>query len=220
METKNEHKFYASATSKGHGNWLTPLGFSSTDVLEDADVIIFGGGADIDPATYGEEPSKRTYTSPEREKEEKEDFDKGRKLGKKMVGICRGLQFLCAMAGGKLIQDVTNHHGDHFMTTFDKMNFRTNSIHHQMINPYVIKNPKDYKILAWTTKKISSRYFGAGDKSIWLPHEFKEIEAAYFPKIDSFGVQYHPEMMYYGSHTNAAVEWTQNTFRKFFNNEL
>lgn len=124
------------------------------------------------------------------------------------------------MAGGKLIQDVTNHGGDHSMTTFDGVKIRTNSIHHQMINPYNLKSDKDYKILGWTTKRISTRYLGAKDRPVYLPVEFKEIEAAYFPKINAMGIQGHPEMMFgYGSY-DATIEWMQTTFMKFFNDEL
>lgn len=186
-------KFYASACHGSHGNFLAPLGFEQTGNLEEADVIIFGGGADVEPGTYGEEPGSRTGTSPMREKQEKQDFEIGTKLGKKFFGICRGHQFLTAMAGGKLIQDVSNHAGsDHEITTFDGITVRTNSIHHQMINPYVIKNKSDYKILAWTKRRISKRYLGANDKPVLLPWEFKEIEAIYFPKINALSVQYHP----------------------------
>lgn len=106
------------------------------------------------------------------------------------------------------------------MTTYDKVQVRVNSIHHQMINPYNLKSGRDYKILAWTTKRISKRYLGAKDRTIYLPFEFKEIEAAYFPKINAMGIQSHPEMMY-GSRTyEATISWMQNTFMKFFNNEL
>jgi gamma-glutamyl-gamma-aminobutyrate hydrolase PuuD len=62
--------------------------------LKEADVVIFGGGADIDPSTYKEEPGSKTYSSPEREKKEKKDFELAIKLGKKLVGICRGHQLL------------------------------------------------------------------------------------------------------------------------------
>jgi GMP synthase-like glutamine amidotransferase len=216
---KEKFKFYASATSKSHGNWLQPLGFEPTDNLTNADLIVFGGGADIDPNTYGEKPGSSTYASPQREKQEKEDYNRALKLGIKMYGTCRGLQFLCAMAGGKLIQDVTNHQGDHSMTTYDGVKIRTNSIHHQMINPYVLDS-KNYRILAWTSTRISRRYFGAKDKSVYLPYEFKEIEAAYFPKINAMGIQGHPEMMYGSAFYEPTIEWMQNTFLKFFNNEL
>lgn len=219
-KTEKKFKYFAAATSKSHGNWLEPLGFEPTNSIEECDVVIFGGGADIDPSTYGEQESSRTYASPEREKEEKKYFHIAKKLGKKMYGTCRGLQFLCAMAGGKLIQDVTNHSGDHSITTFDGVKIRTNSIHHQMINPYNLKPNKDYRILAWTSVRISTRYLGAKDRSIPLPVEFKEIEVAYFPKINALGIQGHPEMMYHTKHFDATIEWMQTLFMKFFNNQL
>lgn len=186
------YKYYTSTCGPSNGNFLKDLGFTHTTDLKKSDVIIFGGGADINPETYGELPAGRTYVSDAREKVEKADFREGLKLGKKMFGICRGQQLLCALAGGKLIQDVTGHGGDHSITTFDDLKVRTNSIHHQMINPYVIKNPKDYKILAWSTKRLSSRYIGARDKPVYLPWDFKEIEAIIFPKINAFSVQFHP----------------------------
>jgi gamma-glutamyl-gamma-aminobutyrate hydrolase PuuD len=118
-----------------------------------------------------------------------------------------------------LIQHVTNHGGDHSITTYDERKVRTNSIHHQMINPYVMNNSK-YKILAWTTAKISKTYLGPKDKCIQLPWDFKEIESIYYPEINAFGVQYHPEMMYGSKGFEEVINWTQNTFTKFFNNKL
>lgn len=126
------------------------------------------------------------------------------------------------MAGGKLIQDVSGHGGGHWITTFDGLDIRTNSIHHQMINPYTIEDKRAYKILAWSKKRISAKYLGPRNKSILLPWDFKEIEAIYFPKINGLGFQYHPEMMYgYKSKdTEPVMNWTQKVSEQFFNNEL
>lgn len=221
MKDLSKFKYYASACHSSHGNFLAPLGFESTNNIEEADVIIFGGGADVDPAQYGEEPGSRTHTSEHREEEERRDFEFGKKTGKKFFGICRGHQLLCTLANGKLIQHVTNHAGnEHSIDTYDGLKMRTNSIHHQMINPYVIKNPNDYQILAWSSKRISKSYLGAKDKPVYLPHEFKEIEAIRFPRIKAFSVQYHPEMMFGYKEGEAVVTWTQKMFMKFFNNEL
>lgn len=98
MEKLN--KYYTSGCGSGNGNFLEPLGFSHTNHLEEADVIIFGGGADIEPSTYKEESGPRTYTSPGREKIEIADFKEGMRLGKKFIGICRGHQLL----NGDIIQ--------------------------------------------------------------------------------------------------------------------
>jgi len=219
MEKLN--KYFTSACGANNGNFLQDLGFVHTRNIEEADVIIFGGGADVDPSTYGEEASDRTWTSPQKEKIEKEDFMEGIKLGKKMLGICRGIQFICAMAGGKLIQDVSGHSGSsHTITTFDGVSVNTNSIHHQMVNPYTIKDPRNYKVLAWSSKRRSNRYLGPKDKSILLPWNFKEIESIYFPKISAIGFQFHPEMMHKSSQFEPVMDWTKKTLVKFFNNEL
>lgn len=218
---KKTYKYYASACSTGHGNFLDPLGFESTNKLEEADVIIFGGGADIDPAQYGEAPGGDTYASPEREKIERADYERGKKLGKKFLGICRGIQLLNTLAGGKLIQHVTNHAGSkHEMATFDGMKVTVNSIHHQMVNPHSIKDPKAYRLLGWVPTRRSDRYLGAKDKTVYLPWSFKEPEAVFYPKINAIGFQFHPEMMFRDKTVVPAVSWSQNTFMKFFNNSL
>lgn len=221
MKVLSNKRFYPSECSDYDGNFLEPLGFKPTGTIEAADVVIFGGGADVDPSKYGEEFASSTHVSLHKERREREDFATAMKLGKKCFGICRGHQLLCTLAGGKLIQHVNNHSGIHPISTFDGNQVSVNSIHHQMINPYVIKDSNAYKILAWTTKRRSTTYLGGGDKPILLPFEFKEIEAIYFPRINSLGVQYHPEMMYNRSDkANAAVDWTQQLFMKFYENKL
>jgi putative glutamine amidotransferase len=186
-----EKLYYASACSSCHGDWLDTLGYNPTTDIEKSDVIIFGGGADICPETYGEETSTRTYTSPMREKQEISDFHVAKGLGKKMIGICRGHQLLSSLAGGKLIQDVSGHSGDHDIKTVDGLVLRTNSIHHQMVNPFGM-NPEHYRILAWSHKRISKRYIGAKDKEIFLPENFVEVESIYLPTVNALGWQYHP----------------------------
>ena len=210
--------YYCSECSD-HGNWLNPLGFKQIDNIEQADLVIFGGGSDVDPATYGEKKNPRTYSHSARDIGEKRDFKIALEKGIPMYGICRGIQFLCAMAGGKLIQHVNNHGGSHRVSTFDELVIEANSMHHQMINPYGLP-AGNYKILAWTPSRLSNTYLGETDKSITLPWDFKEIEAAYFPKINAMGVQYHPEMMYGSKNYGPVMQWTQNTFTKFFNKQL
>ena len=90
-----------------------------------------------------------------------------------------------------------------------------------MVFPYKM-DKKDYKILCWSTKTLSSHYKDGRDADVWLPQGFKEIEAAYFVNTQSLGFQYHPEMMFRRNQEeqNEAVKWTQETFLKFINNEL
>lgn len=212
-------KFFCTAGAYGHGNWMQPLGGVQVGDLSKADVILFGGGADIRPSTYGEKPADRTHTSPEREKIEVDDFHEARRRGIKSVGICRGHQLLCALAGGKLIQDVTSHSGTHPMSTYDDQEITVNSLHHQMINPYNLK-PHEFNILGWSTKRRSKWYIGGGNRKMYLPINFQEIEAIEFPKINALGFQYHPEMMYDEDKRVAAVAWTQSTFLKFLEDKI
>lgn len=218
-------KVYCSYGHVGESNWIQPLGFDLTQNIEEADVVVFGGGKDVDPGLYNEKIGKRTCLPNARDKQEKEDFEfiqKVRKEGKNIlsVGVCRGHQLLCVLSGGKLIQDVGNHAGsDHLMSTFDKQAFKTNSIHHQMIYPYKM-DKKHYKILGWSTKNISSRYLNGWEKETWLPEGFKEIESAYYPETHAIGFQGHPEMIYRRGAENQFVQWCQEQFLKAFKKQL
>lgn len=223
---KHSLKVYASYGHTGETNWIVPLGFEQTQNIDQADVVVFGGGKDIDPGFYGEKVGARTDSPSNRDKKEKEDFDyvqRLRKEGKnvKIVGVCRGLQLICALSGGRLIQDVSNHCGNHFMSTFDKQKIPVNSIHHQMIYPYNLEKDK-YKILGWSTNNLSSRYLNGKDKSMWLPTNFKELEVVLFKDTAALGYQLHPEMLF--SRKNAewgpTVKWCQDIFLDFYNDKL
>lgn len=90
------------------------------------DLIVFTGGADIDPAFYGEE-NYSSYTNPERDSLEKDLFRHADEE-QKFLGICRGHQLLNALYGGKLIQDIPqNHPGWHPLSN----GWHVNSLHHQ-----------------------------------------------------------------------------------------
>lgn len=94
-----------------------------------------------------------------------------------------------------------------------------NSIHHQMVYPYDMDR-KAFKILAWSTENISSKYLNGHNRAQWLPEGFKEIEVAYFNNTDALGYQSHPEMMFYGSSYKDTLKWMQELFMRFYNNKI
>lgn len=86
---------YCSYGHTGEANWILPLGFKLTQNIANADVIVFGGGKDVDPGFYGEKVGPDTDKPSGRDKNEKEDFERIQLLrseGKKIlsVGVCRG----------------------------------------------------------------------------------------------------------------------------------
>jgi gamma-glutamyl-gamma-aminobutyrate hydrolase PuuD len=166
---------------------------SDSDLLwtnpRDVARLVFTGGADVTPALYGEESARGTSTVPRRDIYESITFQRAKMIGKPMVGICRGSQFLNVMAGGKLCQHLDNHGCWHDMETCDGQKFEVSSTHHQMMLP-----PPGAKVIGWSAKKRSTRYYGELDKPL-LPAPEKEYEVIYWPNIRAIGMQYHPECM-------------------------
>ena len=151
-------------------------------------LVVFTGGEDVSPSYYGEEKQPRTYCNPRRDAFEHKVFKKALDLKLPMAGICRGAQFLCVMAGGKLHQHVDNHSTYHDVRTNDGRKVYVSSTHHQMQIP-----PNGAKVLAWSEP---NRHFKEGI----------EVDCAYYPNINALGMQYHPE---YQSPDSAGFKYAQ-----------
>ena len=110
------------------------VGVSSPNELKDGheSALVVWGGADINPAFYNHPQSRTTYPGGKRDVIEWDLMNKAKELGMPLIGICRGAQMLCALAGGYLLQDVNGHHGRHTIKTFNDEIIAVNSIHHQM----------------------------------------------------------------------------------------
>jgi len=191
--------------------------------IQRADVVLFTGGADISPRLYGDKTLNLTHCYDSRDNLEEVIFNIAIKLKKGVLGICRGAQLACAMAGGRLVQDVTNHTSSHDMTTSDGEILRTSSLHHQMM----LIGTARHELLAWS-KKLSKHYLVGED--IRVKNEFpipvnilsvyaddKEPEVAYFPEIRALAIQGHPEMMDEKNDAKS-LEWFRAQAKKYFAN--
>jgi len=172
---------------------LGDIEYYTTSFFKDPEsfgLVLFTGGEDVTPEWYGERsPHHMCYYNTARDKEEREVFSVARENNIRCIGICRGVQFLNVMAGGKMYHDVDNHAGKHHeVETLTGEIIRVNSLHHQMVIP-----PENANIIAWAKETRSTRYYGNDDKLV--PGPEKEPEAVLFPKIESAGVQWHPEML-------------------------
>jgi gamma-glutamyl-gamma-aminobutyrate hydrolase PuuD len=112
------HASYLAATERGGGFavLLPPQrGGGADEVLDRLDALVLTGGADVDPARYGEVPAERT-SAPRVLRDEWETALARAALRRDMplLAICRGLQVLNVALGGTLHQhlpDVAGHEG-------------------------------------------------------------------------------------------------------------
>lgn len=168
------------------------------------DVLMFTGGEDVDPVMYGEGTHHTTYYNKLRCHEEGLIFLRAMRGGIKMCGICRGAQFLTAMAGGKLVQNIHGHAGIPHELVERATDFSdtgvietVTSTHHQMMYPYVLPE-KEYEVLAVgpileeVDEPALPRNLPEGHKQ---PDLWDSVECVYYPGIKALAVQYHPEYM-------------------------
>lgn len=165
------------------------------DLENNQAALIIWGGEDIATGLYGQVPARQTGATVELSKRDRIEVDLAKKaieLGIPIIGICRGAQMMCALSGGSLIQHVTNHANmSHNMITNDGVIIKTNSVHHQMMNPFKV----DHELLAWVPERISTVYIGNANNHVADTDspDFKEPEIVWFPKTKSLCIQGHPE---------------------------
>ena len=73
------------------------------------DGLLLPGGADVDPARYGETPHPATVTEAGRDELEAAAWQAARDRGLPVLGVCRGMQAINVFSGGALIQHVDGH---------------------------------------------------------------------------------------------------------------
>lgn len=213
---KKPLKIYPVSDATASTNWM-PGGVCWN--MEQCDIVLFPGGADIDPSFYNAKAHPKTRTQSGLDGREIAKFYECIERGKKMIGICRGAQLLCAMAGGKLVQDQANMGIRHPMYTHNGKCIEVSSSHHQAMFPWHMKEG-DFKVLGWSIGQ--SEHHQDGDLQEMVVGEVPldmEVEAAYFPTIDALCLQPHPEWQYHDRHNDLnnlhAIEWYNSVLEKF-----
>lgn len=178
---------------------------NKTKDIKEADFLVLTGGSDINPIIYNHTKHSSTYFMERRDEAELADAKMAMEMKIPMFGICRGAQMLCALAGGTLVQDVINHHGHHdvmilnedIQSFFKGTFFTTNSIHHQMMNPFNLVENEDYTLIAVCDDSISNGHYlvSENNQDKNLNKMSHEPESVYFNKIKGYAVQWHPEML-------------------------
>lgn len=169
--------------------------------IGEIDLVLFTGGADVNPSLYGEAKGKFTNINSKRDQLENSMFYTFIDVPK--IGICRGAQYLTVLSGGRLIQHVDNHSTTHNISILrDSIpNIYSNnkiitrkmtSTHHQMMYPFDMKK-RDYDILGWSEFNLSDTYLNGENEEIDLPQNFLESEIIKYNNTNSLCIQGHPE---------------------------
>lgn len=184
----------------GNGTSIAPFdevfdtGQDISRSISGVDAVVFWGGTDIHPSFYNEKAHQ--YSQASHVPSARDEFERKAMLycitnNIPIIGVCRGAQLMCAVAGGSLIQHVTGHvgKGDHKMVTSDGEYITTTSCHHQMMYPYDV----EHELLAWASHNLSTVYENGENKTTSLMAGRKEPEVVFFPRIRGLAIQGHPE---------------------------
>lgn len=185
---------------------MAEAGFQRAMSVQEADVVVFIGGEDINPSLYDQKCLTRTSYTESRDTYEEYVYNQCLMYGTPMFGICRGMQFLHAMNGGKLWQHVNNHGGkDHYIVDIeDDVRVKVTSLHHQMLQF------NDTMQLIAVAEEQTATHFEDDSMLVVDPEHELEIEAGAYLDSKCFFVQGHPEI---GSSQFRA--WTMNKLYDF-----
>lgn len=152
------------------------------------DLLVFWGGADIYPGIYNQRPAHTpTMMLSRRDHIEMELFKAAILEDIPILGICRGSQFVCAMSGGELYQDIGSVHcHDHWINTKEGSLLKVTSTHHQMMSPQKVP----HEVLGWCSPKAATYY-----KETQVVEPEIDYEIVYFPHTNALACQGHPEYM-------------------------
>jgi putative glutamine amidotransferase len=173
---------------------------NNSEDIETCDAFILTGGVDIDPSFYNE---KNTYKNKpavfeiKRDEFEKKIFEYSQTHHLPLLGICRGMQLVNVLQGGKLIQDLGLFNEIHKKEQSDK--------------EHEVKIEKDSllcEIVAENIGKVNSAHHQAVDRgalgenlmiNAYSNTQEKTIEGIEFKdktgKAFMLCVQWHPERM-------------------------
>lgn len=180
-------------------------GFTTVETYQEAELICFTGGADVDPKFYGEDRHPHTYSNIQRDEECFKIYKHCTANNIPMVGICRGSQFLCVANGGSLWQHVDNHAigGSHKATdVLEGYDIDVTSTHHQMMRPEGVEGI-DFNVLLTANEAFRKEKVVNGEVVSMLSSK-PDVESCIWQHTRSLGFQPHPE---FNCAPNSCTDW-------------
>ena len=204
-------KIYVVGGDNIYASWIKQE-YEIIKRLEDADLVIFTGGEDVNPSLYNVEPHRTTYFNGVRDLYEEIEFNKAVKLGKFITGICRGAQFTSVMSGAKLIQHMSHPHY-HEINCSNGEHYEVISTHHQLQYPFGLPD-EDYTLYGWAENLSPFHWI---DNTLNLPEMSKEAEIVKYHKTNCLSIQSHPELM---DKNSPFVNYLNDLLNSFLKGEL
>lgn len=172
--------------------------------------LLLPGGADVNPAIYGEEKSEKCGVSNcARDSAEPLMLKNFLETGKPVLGICRGVQLMNAALGGTIIQDIKDKQKCRHASFFSRARFE-----HSVT---VKKGSRLYEIFETEAVAVNSMHHQAVNKPgnnlvITAVSEDGFAEALELQNYGfCIGVQWHPE------HMSSKSEQQRKLFKAFVN---
>ncbi|MEU3627051.1 glutamine amidotransferase [Amycolatopsis coloradensis] len=169
---------------------LPPVSDAHDRLVSAVDGLVLVGGADVDPARYGQEQHAATYIRPNRDAFEFGLLRSALDSRKPVLGVCRGLQMLSVALGGTLAQ--------HLPDTLDSADHQPAPATFGATTVTLAEGSRAASILGTETKVPCYHHQAIdrlGDGLVpvgWAADG--TIEAAELPGDDFvLGVQWHPE---------------------------
>lgn len=183
-------------------------GWNVVNNFDDADMIQFVGGADVNPALYYQHRHESVHPDITRDEREQKIYLKALELGIPMAGICRGGQFLNVMNGGSMYQDVDGHalHGTHdAYLRGNEFPIRVTSTHHQMMAPNYSADMIILMTAGESTRKDQMSYNNSksyGVVTYPMKSSKTDVEVIFYRTSRCLCFQPHPEYSsYYAQET-------------------
>ena len=182
----------------------TPVIFPLTEDKEELEQLcslcngfLITGGQDVDPAIYRETPIPQMgEICTVLDQMERQVLEYVIKEDKAVLGICRGIQYLNAMLGGSLYQDLNVQHPSktehHMEPPYDR-------VIHQV---QIIDGTPLHQLLQVTELGVNSYHHQAvktlaPSLTVMAESEDGLVEAVYMPKKNYvWAVQWHPELSF------------------------